>query len=390
MKKLFIFIFVSVMAVFVMAFSASALTEAQVVATRDILKMENYYNGYAYTQGTKGGANYVVSDGYNTTVYNATNDSNNFYIAKGHSDFSDDPSSVIEVNPAMYGYDYAVLLVRVSYVEMDNNFYPFEGLEVSVWDSHHYPSYFTYLDCDNYDWYYYIIPTSTAIHNIACKNNSSYNYSDISFIVSLEYRNDSPDVKNGTIVRDDEVKRWLYNRTTAPARHNAFYTDYNSAYNSGYSAGQTDGYSSGYTQGQTDGYSSGYDKGQTNGYSTGYDEGYDFGYDEGVDRGKEIASDPSSEIYQNIYKSGVDNSYNEIQKRFQTIFENNSEKLNEKIQGNTGTLTEGFLAGMWNGMTDFTQMILTGVTFSGLSLMNILATLLGIMIAAFVIKMIRG
>ena len=43
MKKLFIFIFVSVMAVFVMAFSASALTEAQVVATRDILKMENYY-----------------------------------------------------------------------------------------------------------------------------------------------------------------------------------------------------------------------------------------------------------------------------------------------------------------------------------------------------------
>lgn len=156
------------------------------------------------------------------------------------------------------------------------------------------------------------------------------------------------------------------------------------------------------------------------GYGEGYNDGvlkaeweYKAGYSNGVDEGRRLTC---NEIREYMYINGVDDgaitdnnvysllTHYDAQKGngFSNIYNNMYEDLKDDIEKSTneikgsideeanGSFIQGFLAGMWNGMTGFISMILTGITFSGLSLMNILATAIGILAAAFVIKMIKG
>ena len=104
------------------------------------------------------------------------------------------------------------------------------------------------------------------------------------------------------------------------------------------------------------------------GYLAGEDAGYIKGYDEG---------------YQDSYKDLYDQLHSGIKDTMDKAENSIDEKAN-------GSFIQGFLAGMWNGVTAFISMILEGVTFSGLKLINIVATALGILIAVFVIKMVKG
>ena len=195
-------------------------------------------------------------------------------------------------------------------------------------------------------------------------------------------------------------------------------------YQDGYTAGQTVGYTEGYEDGEVDGESAGYNKGytagtkRTDGYQaakrdvltsannlwlqyvvgmSGYPEGYEFfeiddilsgtceyvhnsAYVDGIEFGRNSG-------YSLGYSAGHDEGYTYGYNAGKT--ENSMTEYANAIDKNEGTLIQGFLAGMWNGATNFIQPILNGVTFSGLSLMTILATAFAILVAAFIIKIIR-
>lgn len=128
--------------------------------------------------------------------------------------------------------------------------------------------------------------------------------------------------------------------------------------------------------------------------NTLYDKGIDFGwlmgnewgYHEGFQAG--LADDTNRQnAYNEGYKDGFGQKYSDL---VDGIDKSTNDIINSIDESANGSWIQGFLAGMWNGMTAFISMILTGVTFSGLSLMNILATAIGILAAAFVIKMIKG
>ena len=118
-------------------------------------------------------------------------------------------------------------------------------------------------------------------------------------------------------------------------------------------------YNDGYANGKRDGFSDGYDVGKMNSYDIGYTDGKNDGYKEAYNSALSDYNDSYGDVY-------------------------------NKIDSNEGTVTQGFLAGMWSGVQNFMQTILNGVTFSGLSLLAIVSTLLAILLAAFIIKMIRG
>lgn len=170
-----------------------------------------------------------------------------------------------------------------------------------------------------------------------------------------------------------------------------------------------------YAKSYDDGYAEGYDMGQeryrselawllyANGYKQGYYElannpteayrvleeliymqlgsddwykGYDEGYKKGLTEGT---------------FSSVSDAYNDLSdKILEGITQTHKDMQNSIDDSANGSFIQGFLAGMWNGMTNLMQMILTGVTFSDLSLMNILATAIAILTAVFVIKMVKG
>ncbi len=119
------------------------------------------------------------------------------------------------------------------------------------------------------------------------------------------------------------------------------------------------GYSQGWSEGWSQGLASGYEDGHLNGYRTGKNEGYQNGKKDGYTEGK-------NEYYNELYEKGL-----------------------EAIDENEGTMIQGFLAGMWNGVQNFVQELLDGITFSGLSLRSIVTTLFAVLFAAFIIRMVR-
>ncbi len=135
-------------------------------------------------------------------------------------------------------------------------------------------------------------------------------------------------------------------------------------YDRGYGKGQTDGYNSGYNQGQTDGYTSGYQAGKNDGYNNGVGVKDEYWYDKGVADGR---IEGKNEYYNELYEKGL-----------------------EAIDENNGSMIQGFLSGMWNGVQNFVQELLDGITFSGLSLRSIVTTLFAILFAAFIIRMLKG
>jgi len=91
------------------------------------------------------------------------------------------------------------------------------------------------------------------------------------------------------------------------------------------------------------------------------------------------------------FDEGYQESYNDLYDQLYSGIEDTMDKAENSIDEKAnGSFIQGFLAGMWNGVTAFISMILEGVTFSGLKLINIVATALGILIAVFVIKMVKG
>lgn len=160
-------------------------------------------------------------------------------------------------------------------------------------------------------------------------------------------------------------------------------------YQNGYKNGETMGYINGYEQGEMDGSDRGYADGFTNGWQEGFEESvYNFanGYDKGFAEGK-------TEGYKDGYSAtmDVDTAYaNGYTDGYETAYKENYEETVNKISPNEGTLTQGFLAGMWNGTQNFVQEILDGVTFSGLSLRSIVTTVFSIALAAFLVRLLRG
>ena len=168
------------------------------------------------------------------------------------------------------------------------------------------------------------------------------------------------------------------------------YEYYHEVYESGYNSGVNDGYSIGWSgaidelqpeweQEANDAYDRGYGQGYATGNTDGKKEGYATGKTEGKNEG-----------YAAGKVDGKNEGYKEAYDKYLEQFNEQYDTALSQIDKNEGTLTQGFLAGMWNGTQNFLQTILNGVTFSGLSLMAIVSTLIAILIAAFVIKMIRG
>lgn len=111
-------------------------------------------------------------------------------------------------------------------------------------------------------------------------------------------------------------------------------------------------------------------------------------YEEGKTDG---ASEVYTPAYDEGYSDGYQDSYKDLYDQLHSGIKDTMDKAENSIDENAnGSFIQGFLAGMWNGVTAFISMILEGVTFSGLKLINIVATALGILIAVFVIKMIKG
>lgn len=168
---------------------------------------------------------------------------------------------------------------------------------------------------------------------------------------------------------------------------------YDQGYTEGLDVGNANAsakYDEGYRAGESAGYMNGLDKGTKSGYQAGLADGYQNGYDKGKADGLEEQIE-QTDGYGYGYNAGY------ISGRVDAAKENKNNQVKDAlddyadaIDSNEGTLVQGFLAGMWNGATNFVQTLLTGITFSGLSLMNIVATGLAILIAVYIIKMVKG
>lgn len=168
---------------------------------------------------------------------------------------------------------------------------------------------------------------------------------------------------------------------------------YDQGYTEGLDVGNANAsakYDEGYRVGENAGYMNGLDKGTKSGYQAGLADGYQNGYDEGKADGLEEQIE-QIDGYEYGYNAGyiagkLDNSSKDQNDKIKDALDDYA----DAIDSNEGTLVQGFLSGMWNGATNFVQTLLTGITFSGLSLMNIVATGLAILIAVYIIKMVKG
>ena len=168
---------------------------------------------------------------------------------------------------------------------------------------------------------------------------------------------------------------------------------YDQGYTEGLDVGNANAsakYDEGYRVGENAGYKNGLDKGTKSGYQAGLADGYQNGYDEGKADGLEEQIE-QIDGYEYGYNAGyiagkLDNSSKDQNDKIKDALDDYA----GAIDSNEGTLVQGFLSGMWNGATNFVQTLLTGITFSGLSLMNIVATGLAILIAVYIIKMVKG
>ncbi len=167
-------------------------------------------------------------------------------------------------------------------------------------------------------------------------------------------------------------------------------------YEQGYSEGESNGYEYGFTDGKTEGLTEGYNngfaegktEGLTEGYNNGFTEGKTEGFGEGYERGYyegEIDGLGARQDY--WYNTGHADGYDKGLKEY---YNDLYEKGLENIDGNHGTGVQGFLAGMWSGTQGFMQELLDGITFSGLSLRSIVSTCLAVIIAAFIIRLLKG
>lgn len=139
---------------------------------------------------------------------------------------------------------------------------------------------------------------------------------------------------------------------------------YSNGYADGKQDGHNEGYNEGFTIGKTEGFQDGYSKGETDGYNSGYTEGEHAGYNSAYPIAKE---EGRQEGYNQAYQQNL-----------------------EHLDSTDGSITQGFLSGMWSGMQNFVNNFLDGITFSGLSLRMVLTTLLAILFAYFVLRMVRG
>lgn len=399
----------------------AASTSKGVYLQKNILGTKNFYHTTAF-QNTIPVSDYNIAvrgfDNNRTIVtcpFLASYEMSGIYVAKHGKCVTGESEDLCYIHPNLFGKDSAYITVWLHYVAFENNNVVLDPTTIDFYHSRNANTYFQYSgerivnNLTYYVWYLYFDGTDDAHYvfsNIAASFHSGFCLQDFELYFGLSYI-DLPGIGEIDPSVETQVSAGARN-VPFPKKHittseelylmgeiEAVSKNYDSIYElgraDGYGNGKTDGYAegdvAGYNRGKEDGYSEGYDNGKTDGYAQGNEAGYNNGIEEGYDRG---------------YRAGVDNSYNEIQKDFSQkiqqstddfskIFNENSSKLRDRLQvGGNGTLTEGFLAGMWNGTTDFVQMILTGFTFSGLSLMNIVATFLGIMIAAFVIKMVKG
>ena len=176
---------------------------------------------------------------------------------------------------------------------------------------------------------------------------------------------------------------------------------YEVGHGDGYESGSEDGYQNGYTNGETMGYINGYEQGEMDGIDRGYADGFSSGWQEGFEESvHNFASgydkgfaEGKTEGYKDGYSAtmDVDTAYaNGYTDGYETAYKENYEETVNKISPNEGTLTQGFLAGMWNGTQNFVQEILDGVTFSGLSLRAIVTTCVSLVLAVFIIRLLKG
>lgn len=418
----------------------AASTSKGVYLQKNILGTKNFYHTTDFQITTSVGSGNISVHGFenNRTIVTCPPSSyevSGIYVAKHGKCVTGESEDLCYIHPNLFGKNSAYITVWLYYSAFENNNAVLDPTTLDFYHSRNANTYFQYSgerivnNVTYYVWYLYFNGTNDAHYvfsNIAAKFYTGFNLVDFELYFGLHYI-DLPGLDSDDPHMATPASEGVWN-VPFPEKHittseelylmgevEAVSKNYDSIYElgraDGYGNGKTDGYAegdaAGYNRGKEDGYSEGYTQGHVDGsresYYDGYSEGVNSGLAEGRKQGEEAGYNRGKEDgYDCGYRAGVDNSYNEIQKDFSQkiqqstddfskIFNENSSKLRDRLQvGGNGTLTEGFLAGMWNGTTDFVQMILTGFTFSGLSLMNIVATFLGIMIAAFVIKMVKG
>ena len=152
---------------------------------------------------------------------------------------------------------------------------------------------------------------------------------------------------------------------------------YNAGFDSGYGVGFNDGYDEGYDAGNGKGYGDGYSDGSSHGFYKGYNEGYDLGYDQGFS-----AADP-------------DRTFSDLKNNINSSIDNMSNMLNEKVDGaNTaigdddGNAVFAFFNGTWNGIADFYDVVTSGVSVSGIELSSFIVSLVMILMAFVLLKIL--
>lgn len=187
-------------------------------------------------------------------------------------------------------------------------------------------------------------------------------------------------------------EEWGYDCGYTDGESEGHFNGYKEGYDIGSGHGFQEGYEEGYDEGKDDGYAEGvevsFDVGAEFGYESGFRVGKSEGYDHGYEDGKSDGLTEGEEIgYGEGYGKGYDVGKVDGKKEY---YNELYEKGLENIDGNQGTGVQGFLAGMWNGTQGFVQELLDGITFSGLSLRSILSTCLAIIMAAYIIRLLKG
>ena len=130
---------------------------------------------------------------------------------------------------------------------------------------------------------------------------------------------------------------------------------YENAYNTGYFDGNRDGVDTGYDLGYEGGYSTGVSDGYSNGSTDGYNEGYSVGKSEGYSEGRQTAQDAA-------YAEGKQDGWNEAIQ--------DSEEVKTAIGG--------IFSGIFDGCVDSFNELTEGVTLMGITLKQILLTIVAI------------
>lgn len=135
-----------------------------------------------------------------------------------------------------------------------------------------------------------------------------------------------------------------------------------------------EGYNLGYYNGNAEGYENGYTEGQAYGESLHADDwqyGYDIGYMVGVDDGQE-----ASNAYYNDYWSAHYNT------------EAYGNAVQEAIRSEDSNPVTAFFNSIWNGILNACETVSNGVSVGGISLGNVIVTLVVAAVVIFVVRMV--